>query len=135
MGSDHLKTQHGLHPEPKSRVQGRRNWKSGEEESMRFLACFGKAQAAAARREWDETHRELDAQNAEAFQTILKLECFCGEVQHVLQEALTATSWTECRHLLYHESLRYVATAATHGRGAAPSFSAGLRPWVAAVAT
>lgn len=36
--------------------------------------------------------------------------------QRCLSEALQATSWTGCRQLLYHESLRYVQSAATHGK-------------------
>ena len=36
--------------------------------------------------------------------------------QRCLAEALEATSWTTCRQVLYHESLRYVQTAATHGK-------------------
>lgn len=34
-----------------------------------------------------------------------------------MHEAMAATSLVECRQLLYHESLRHVPTAATHGRG------------------
>ena len=36
--------------------------------------------------------------------------------QRCLSEALQATSWRVCRQILYHESLRYVETAATHGK-------------------
>ena len=38
------------------------------------------------------------------------------ELQQVLKEALKAGSWKTCRQILYHESLRYVPTAATHGK-------------------
>ena len=36
-------------------------------------------------------------------------------------EALNAPSWTTCRQVLYHESLRYVPTAATHGSTLTPT--------------
>ena len=42
--------------------------------------------------------------------------------QKCLGEALQAGSWTVCRQILYHESLRYVQTAATHGKLLGKSF-------------
>ena len=46
------------------------------------------------------------------------------ELQTVLKEALRAASWKQCRQLLYHESLRYVSTAATHGKRAEANIEA-----------
>ena len=45
------------------------------------------------------------------------LESFIKEQQVVMQEAMQASSLKHVRELLYHESLRHVPTAATHGRG------------------
>jgi len=53
----------------------------------------------------------------EAVQTAATLQSVVRELQNVLKEALDASSWTGCRMVLYHESLRYVPSAATHGRG------------------
>jgi hypothetical protein len=46
-------------------------------------------------------------------------QSFIKEQQTVMKEAHAAPSLVECRHILYHESLRHVPTAATHGRGGA----------------
>ena len=43
------------------------------------------------------------------------------QLRHVFTEALNAPSWTTCRQVLYHESLRYVPTAATHGSTLTPT--------------
>ena len=62
---------------------------------------------------WDtdvEARQTMAAQSAFLSSVIL-------ELQQVLDDALAAPSWAACRKLLYHESLRYVDTAATHGRG------------------
>ena len=45
------------------------------------------------------------------------LEYFIKEQRIVMGEAMSAPGLAECRKLLYHESLRHVPTAATHGRG------------------
>ncbi len=53
----------------------------------------------------------------EAVQTAATLQSVVRELQSVLKEALDASSWSSCRMVLYHEHLRYVPSAATHGRG------------------
>jgi len=49
------------------------------------------------------------------------------ELQTVLKEALKAGSWKQCRQILYHESLRYVPTAATHGKAEGGKGAKGLK--------
>ena len=59
--------------------------------------------------------RERDEARAQASEST-RLQIVVRELQKVLAEAMMATSWTTCRQLLYYESLRYVPTAATHGK-------------------
>ena len=56
----------------------------------------------------------------QAQQAVAHLNAFVRELQAVIQAAYQANSWKECKHQLYHERLRYVSTAATHGRGSSP---------------
>ena len=74
-------------------------------------------EAQSAWEEWEERMAAHEVEHNATVHTSIKLEALLAEVQTVLREALDATSWTECRQLLYHESLRYCPTAATHGRG------------------
>ena len=86
-------------------------------------------------RERDQHIADLEAQlkvsKAEA-QECNELRKIVAELQTVLRDAMKAGTWQHCRQILYHESLRYVSTAATHGRstssgayGAAPSVTRG----------
>ena len=62
-----------------------------------------------------ERTRERDAAREHARETS-RLQMIVRELQRVLAEAMMASSWVACRQILYHESLRYVPTAATHGK-------------------
>ena len=44
----------------------------------------------------------------------------------LVAQAMKAGTWQQCRQILYHESLRYVDTAATHGRALPKESSARL---------
>lgn len=62
-----------------------------------------------------ERTRERDLAREHARETT-RLQMIVRELQRVLAEAMMANSWVGCRQILYHESLRYVPTAATHGK-------------------
>ena len=81
---------------------------------------------SAKLREEQSEHNRLKRASARLFaekdwvrEEAKKCELLNALVEHqqrCLSEALQATSWTQCRQLLYHESLRYVQSAATHGK-------------------
>lgn len=72
----------------------------------------------------EEQLREL----REALGEVDSLKSIVAELQKVLQEAMKAGTWQQCRQILYHESLRYVSSAATHGKApSAASASGGQR--------
>mmetsp|Transcript_30869 Transcript_30869/g.80555 ORF Transcript_30869/g.80555 Transcript_30869/m.80555 type:complete len:570 (-) Transcript_30869:376-2085(-) len=59
------------------------------------------------------TERDLAREHA---RETARLQLIVRELQRVLAEAMMASSWVGCRQILYHESLRYVSSAATHGK-------------------
>lgn len=80
-------------------------------------------EAAEARaRELEAAVYALESERSGAVEANRMLRKLCAELQRAHADALAASSWIECRHLLYHETLRHVPTAATHGRGGAPAF-------------
>ena len=62
---------------------------------------------------WDDDRAARETMTSQS----AMLNSVVHELQAVLKEALSANSWSSCRQILYHESLRYVPSAATHGRG------------------
>jgi hypothetical protein len=62
-----------------------------------------------------DLNRKLQLANAEK-REIDTLRSVCLELQNVLKDAMKAATWKQCRQMLYHESLRYVSSAATHGK-------------------
>jgi len=71
-----------------------------------------------------ELKKQLHAAQSEATETE-QLRSVVAELQSVLREAMRAGTWQQCRQVLYHESLRYVQTAATHGKHGHTSASKG----------
>lgn len=104
------------------------------------------AEMAKLREEMDDLRRTIHAKDAEiaaleerlremreAMGEVETLKAIIASLQKVLHEAMKAGTWQQCRQILYHESLRYVSTAATHGKapavsGAAPSSTRSVSP-------
>lgn len=82
-----------------------------ERERAAHAKC--RAQLVKLREKWETKFEKY----REAVQTAATLQSVVRELQAVLKEALDASSWSSCRMVLYHEHLRYVPSAATHGRG------------------
>jgi hypothetical protein len=82
-------------------------------ERERAAHAKSRAQLVKLREKWETKFEKY----REAVQTAATLQSVVRELQAVLKEALDASSWSSCRMVLYHEHLRYVPSAATHGRG------------------
>ena len=76
-----------------------------------------RAAHAATKEELAQGADHLEHRIREAHQGAAELRAYVAELQSVVREAYDANTWAASRKVLYHESLRYIPTAATHGRG------------------